>query len=120
MAIGVLADAWDAAVINMVVEVLVIDVWTDVVMAMLSGVKIIVVAAVAIALEFAVPLRYVLDVPFDMAVDAFMDALIDVIMNCVLGIGAEVLTDTNIYVFASLMTDLEFAMPAPWGECSNC
>ena len=55
-----------------------------------------------------------------MAVDAFMDSLTDVIMSCVLGIGAEVLADTNIYVFASLMTDLEFAMPTPREECSSC
>ena len=60
--IGVLADAWDAAVINMVVEVLVIDVrantatdsltgvMVDVDVDTLDDVEIIVVAPVVIAL----------------------------------------------------------------------
>ena len=69
MVIGVLADAWDAAVINMVVEVLVIDVRTNtmtdvssgamvgVAFDMLDDAGIIVVAAVGIA--FMTPLKFV-------------------------------------------------------------
>ena len=56
--IDVLADAWDAAVVNMVVEVLVIDVRTDSLTDVMVGVdvdtlddvEIIVVAPVVIAL----------------------------------------------------------------------
>lgn len=60
--IGVLADTWDAAVINMAVEVLVIDMWDNAVadeligvmvgvdIDMLDDVGIIVVAAVVITL----------------------------------------------------------------------
>ena len=40
MAIGVLADAWDAAVINMVVEVLVIDVRANTLTDMSSDVMV--------------------------------------------------------------------------------
>ena len=67
--IGVLADAWDAAIINMVVEVLIIDVrtntvtdeLTDVMAAVdintLDDVGIVVVAAVVI--DFMTTLKFV-------------------------------------------------------------
>ena len=95
------------AVINMplVVEVLGIGVRADV-----AGV--IVVAAVVIALEFAVPTSYLVDVLSSMVVNA----LIDVLAGVLTGIGVEVLADTNGNVFASLMTALGFLSTKPFGE----
>ena len=82
---------WAAAVVNMVVavEVLTIDVRSDVVIEMLSGVEINVVAAAVTALEFALPISYFVDVLSCVVVGAFVDAL----------------------AVASMMTNLESAVP---------
>ena len=100
---------WAGAVVGRIVvtEVLFIDVWADLVIKMLAGVGIIVVAAVIIILEFAVPISYVVYVLSD-------DALINVLTSgFVPSIAVEVLADANANVFASLVTALEFAVTKP-------
>ena len=64
--------------------------------------KIIVVAAVVTALEFAVPISYFVDVLSDMVVNALIEVLADVIIGFVSRI---------VNVFASLMTASEFPVP---------
>ena len=54
----------------------------------------------------------------DAVVDALINAVTDIISGFVSSIGVEVLADANVNVFASLMTDLEFAVPKPLGEFS--
>ena len=114
---------WAGEVINMVLEVLAIDVrGMIVVIAMLDDVEII-VAAVVIALEFAVPVSYSVDVLSDVVVDALIDALAGVlagvIIDVVFGIGVEVLADVNVNVCAAVMTALvEFPMPTTLEEFS--
>ena len=73
------------------------------------GVEIIVVTA----LEFVVTILYLVDVLSSMVVDALIDLLACATMGIVTSIGSEVLADTNVNVFASLMTALEFAVPKP-------
>ena len=106
------------AVINMplVVEVLGIGVWADVPIDTVAGADIIVVAAVLIALEFAVPTSYLVDVLSSMVVNALIDVLAGVLTGIVPGIGAGVLADANGNVFASLMTVLGFVSTKPFGE----
>ena len=71
------------------------------------------VTAVVIALEFVVSILYLVDVLSSMVVDALINLLAGVTMGVVTGSGSEVLADANVNVFASLMTDLEFAVPKP-------
>ena len=78
--------------------------------------EIIVVTAVVIFLECSMPISYIVDILCDVLLDACIDVLTGAIIGCVSGIGAEVLADANGNVFASLMTDLEFAVPTPLGE----
>ena len=102
-----------APVIVMIIEVragLAIDTW--------AGVEIIVVAAIVIALECAVPVSYFSDVLSGMVVGTLIDALAGVIIGFVSSIGVEMLADANVNVFASLMTALEFAVPKPLEEFS--
>ena len=92
-----------------VVEMWVIDVRVDVVIATLFGVEILVGADIVIALELVVSTSFFAYVLSDVVVDA----LTRVIMDFVSGIGVEALTDTDANVFASLMPALEFAVPKP-------
>ena len=47
----------------------------------------------------------------DAVVDALINAVTDIISGFVSSIGVEVLAGANVNVFASPMTDLEFAVP---------
>ena len=92
-----------AAVIAMVgaVEALAIDARVGVAMDLFGRVDIIVLPAVVIALEFAVPLSYFADVPSDMAVDASIEVVAAITINFfVSSIVVEVL---SVKVFASAL-----------------
>ena len=78
---------YTGVVVNMAAKLLVIDVWT---IESFSGL----VAGVAVVLEFAV-----------------LSGM--VARALVVGIGVEVLTDTNINVLTAVMTALEFPMSIP-------
>ena len=99
--------------IVVVVEMLAIDVRVDVAIDALFDVEILVGADVVIGLELPVSISYFAYVLSDVAVGTLIDALALVIMGFVSGIGVEVLADANSNVFASLMPDLEFAVPKP-------
>ena len=99
--------------IVLVVEMLVIDVRVDVVIDTLFGVEILVGAAVVIAVELVVSISYFAYVPSNVVVGELIHALARVIMGFVSGIGVEVLADANANVFASLMIVLKFAVPKP-------
>ena len=99
--------------IVLVVEMLVIDVRVDVVIDTLFGVEILVGAAVVIAVELVVSISYFAYVPSNVVVGELIHALARVIMGFVSGIGVEVLADANANVFASLTIVLEFAVPKP-------
>ena len=95
------------AVINMLVEVLVIDMWVDgltgvivdvIGVDMPTGEKIIVGVAAVIALEFAMPVLY--------AVDVLSGAVVDL------------LTDVNVNILAAVVTVLEFPTPETLGKLS--
>ena len=92
---------WVAAIVNMVevVEVLVIDVLTDV--------EIIVVGAIVIVLKFASTVPYCVYVSSGVAVDLFMEALAGVILGNLGGIGIKVLAGVNADAFA-VVDDLDF------------
>ena len=90
---------WAEAVIGMLVEELVIDV----------------VAAVAIALEFAMAVPQSIDVLEDVLMHALTDVTIDVLPD----IGAGGLADVNVDILAVVMTVLEFMMSTPLGEFSS-
>jgi len=103
------------AVINMLVEVLVIEMWAGVLAGVMVGVGvdmptgeyIIVVAAAAIALGFAVPVLYAADV------------LPDVVVDVLTGVNATMLAAVvNVNILAAVVSVLGFAMPAPLGELS--
>ena len=88
----------DAAMMDMVIEVLTIGV--------LAGVEIILVCVVVNVFKFAVAVSYSADVPSDVATDLFMGALM---LGALIGIEIEVLlTDANANAFAVVMsTSLE-------------
>ena len=73
----------------------------------------VVVGAAVSALKFAGSVSSFEDALSEMVVGALTDGLADVMMGCVAGIGVEMLADANANVFASLMPDLEFAVPKP-------
>ena len=99
--------------IVVVVEMWAIAVRVDVVIATLFGLGILVGTAVVIAVGLVVSTSFFAYVLSDVAVGALIDALARVIMSFVSSIGVEVLADANTNVFASLMPDLEFAVPNP-------
>ena len=73
-----------------------------------------VVAAVAIALEFAVAVPQFVDVLEDVLMHALTDATIDVLPD--IGVGG--LADVNVDIFTVVMTVLEFTMSTPLGDFS--
>ena len=84
----------DAAIIDMVVEVLATGV--------LAGMEIILVCVVVNVFKFAVPVSYSADVPSGVATDLFMGALM---LGALLGIEIEVLlTDVSANAFAVVMS----------------
>ena len=85
------------------VEVLVIDV--------LSDVEIIVVGVIT------VPIAYSVDVPSGVAVDLFVDALAGVMVVGLSGIGG--INVLNANAFAVVMTVLEFPVPTPVEDFSR-
>ena len=112
---------WAEAVVNMLAEALTIGVVIEestgpmvgVGADMLADVEIIVMTAVVIALEFAVP-------EFDVLIDALAGVLSGKIIGVVTGVGVDVLANVKVNVLVAVMTVLGFAMPAPLYEFSCC
>ena len=73
--VKVMARATPFIDMGVVVEELVTDVRADAVIDTLSGVEIIVAAAVVSALKFTVPISYCVDVLSGMVVDALIEAV---------------------------------------------
>ena len=97
----------DAAIINVVVEVSVIDV------------EISMVVVIVIVLNFALSASCSVDVPSsEVDVDLFIDALAGTILGVLPGLGIEALADVNAIAFAVVMTALEFPMPTTLEEFS--
>ena len=116
---GVFADESVAAAFSMLVEGLVIDVRADTVIGVLTGVMLdvdvdmfgdaesIVVAAVVITLEFAVPVPYAVGV-------------VAVVISCgVFDIGVDILADVSVFFLAVVGTALTF-VTAPSEEAMPC
>ena len=90
---------WAKPLINMLVEGFFIDMLVGV----LANVKIVVLAVVAIALEFAVALPH--------SVDVVVDMVLDVLIGVPPAVGVDnVLTDANVNILALVMAVLEFTM----------
>ena len=79
-------------------------------------VAILVVAAVAIALEFASPKSCVSDVLPGMLVES----LVNMLAGARTGIGVEVLAGASESLFASLVSALDFAAPEPSRGVASC
>ena len=93
------------AVINMLVEGLVIDVRLDV----FADVEVIMLNGVAIALEFAVTVSHAVDVVVQLLIDTLTDIIIGVL-----------LADVIVNVFAAVvLIVLDFTMSTPLEEF-NC
>ena len=121
MAVVVKAPVWAEVVVTMLAEVLTIGVVIEestgpmvgVGADMLADVEIIVMTAVVIALEFAVP-------EFDVLIDALAGVLSGKIIGVVTGVGVDVFTNVEVNGLVAAMTILGFAMPAPLYEFSCC
>ena len=101
---------WAGAVINTVVEALVVDV------------EVIVVATVLIVLNFVVRVSYSVDVLSGVVVDVLVDKLAGLsggaTICVVLGIGVEVLAGVNANIFAVAKISLNVSMTGPLAEFS--
>ena len=96
---------WAEAVINMLVEDLVIDVRIGV----LADVEVIMLNGVAIALEFAVTVSHAVDVVVDVLIDALTDIIIGVLP-----------ADVSVNIFAAFVSIvLDFTM-STLSEDFNC
>ena len=102
---------WAEAIGDMVVvvEVLVIDVLTDV--------EIIVAGVIVIDWKFALSVSYSVDMSSsDVVIDLFVDALVGMMIGILTGIGIESLADMNANTFGAVMTALELPVPTPLEE----
>ena len=105
---------WAEAIINTLVEELVIKVCVD----GFSGMRIIAVAVVATALEFAVTVSRSVD---KVAVDVLINALADVMIAVLPAVGvADVLADVDVTILAVVMTVLDFTTSTPLEEEFGC
>ena len=101
-----------AVVVVMAAKVLV---WAEAVIGMLAEDLVIdVVAAAAIALEFAMAVPHSIDV----LEDVLMHALTDVTIGVLPDIGVGGLADVNVDIFTVVMAVLEFIIPTRLGEFS--
>ena len=123
------SDVWGGTVINVLTDSLAVnmlvidglaDVLVDIGVDMSPDVKIIVVALMAITVEFAVPVSNAVDMLCGAAIDVFIEALTDVlagvIISVVTGIGADVMVDVNVNTLAAVTTDFEFVTSVPLGK----
>ena len=105
---------WAEAIINTLVEELVIKLCVD----GFSGMRIIAVAVVATALEFAVTVSRSVD---KVAVDVLINALADVMIAVLPAVGvADVLADVDVTILAVVMTVLDFTTSTPLEEEFGC
>ena len=107
--------AWVGAVVNMLVEALVInDVMSNVLSGdkggvdmfnMLADMGIIVVTAAVMALKFGVSIRSAVDMLSDVVVDVLFGTVVTgVVIAFVYSIGADMLADVNANAFAAATT----------------
>ena len=107
---------WAEALVNMLVEGLVIDVRADTVIGVLTDVEIIVVGVIVIVLKLEESVSYSVyamsGAEVDLLMDEFAGVLADIILGVLSGTGDDVFVDVNVNVFAGVAT-VRFGISAP-------